>query len=387
MVYLGMIQRTFILSTLNNALDRSRVVVLVGPRQSGKTTLARELLEEDSVNYFDLEDPASLARLDEPMTALRPLKGLVVIDEIQRRPDLFPVLRVLADRRGTPARFLILGSASGDLMRQTSESLAGRMERIVIGGFSLAELGSEAEQQLWLRGGLPLSFLANSDFNSTTWRKNFIQTLLERDFPQWGVRVAAIALQRFWTMVAHYHGQIWNSAEPARALGVSESTTRRYLDLLTDAFMIRQLQPYHANLKKRQVKSPKIYVRDSGLLHQLLGIDSMKNLFSHPKVGASWEGFVLEQVLMIEPYDEVFFWATHQGAEIDLILRRGDALYGVECKRADTPRLTPSIRIALDDLKLKSVSVVYPGIQRFPLASQVEAVPLQVLSKGESLFA
>jgi predicted AAA+ superfamily ATPase len=381
-----MIRRTSILSALNTALARSRVVVLVGPRQSGKTTLARELIEEDSVNYFDLEDPASLARLDEPMTALRPLKGLVVIDEIQRRPDLFPILRVLADRRNTPARFLVLGSASGHLIRQTSESLAGRMERIVIGGFSMAELGSGAEQQLWLRGGLPLSFLAESDVNSIAWRKNFIQTLLERDFPQWGVRVAAAALQRFWTMVAHYNGQIWNSAEPARALGVSESTTRRYLDLLTDAFMIRQLQPYHANMKKRQVKSPKIYVRDSGLLHQLLGLYSMKSLYSHPKVGASWEGFVIEQMLMMEPYDEVFFWATHQGAEIDLILRRGDGLYGVECKRADTPRLTPSIRIALDDLKLKHVFVIYPGIQRFPLASQVEAVPLQALSKGVSLL-
>ena len=381
-----MIRRTSILSELKNALARSRVVVLVGPRQSGKTTLARELIEEDSVNYFDLEDPASLARLDEPMTALRPLKGLIVIDEIQRRPDLFPVLRVLSDRRGTSARFLILGSASGNLMRQTSESLAGRMERMVIGGFSMAELGFEAEQQLWLRGGLPLSFLAESDLNSIAWRKNFIQTLLERDFPQWGVRVAATALQRFWTMVAHYHGQIWNSAEPARALGVSESTTRRYLDLLTDAFMIRQLQPYHANLKKRQVKSPKIYVRESGLLHQLLGIDSMKSLFSHPKVGASWEGFVIEQVLRMEPHDEVFFWATHQGAEIDLILRRGDDLYGVECKRTDTPRLTPSIRIALDDLKLKHVFIIYPGIQRFPLTRQVEAVPLQALSKGESFL-
>lgn len=381
-----MIQRTSIHAALNDALARSRVVVLVGPRQSGKTTLARELIEEDSVNYFDLEDPTSLARLDEPMTALRPLNGLVVIDEVQRRPDLFPVLRVLADRRDAPARFLILGSASGNLMRQTSESLAGRMERIVIGGFSLAELGADAEQQLWLRGGLPLSYLASSNVNSIAWRKNFIQSLLERDFPQWGVRVAATALQRFWTMVAHYHGQVWNAAEPARSLGVSESTTRRYLDLLTDAFMIRQLQPYHANLKKRQVKSPKIYVRDSGLLHQLLGIESMKNLYNHPKVGASWEGFVIEQLLKTEPHDEVFFWATHQGAEIDLILRRGDDLYGVECKRADTPRLTPSIRIALDDLKLKSVSVIYPGIQRFPLASQVEAVPLQVLSKGESLF-
>ena len=381
-----MIKRTSILSELNNALARSRVVVLVGPRQSGKTTLARQLIEENSVNYFDLEDPASLARLDEPMTALRPLKGLVVIDEVQRRPDLFPVLRVLSDRIDTPARFLILGSASGNLMRQTSESLAGRMERIAIGGFSMAELGSEDEQQLWLRGGLPLSFLAGSDVNSIAWRKNFIQTLLERDFPQWGVRVAATALQRFWTMLAHYHGQIWNAAEPARALGVSESTTRRYLDLLTDAFMIRQLQPYYANLKKRQVKSPKIYVRDSGLLHQLLGIDSMKSLYSHPKVGASWEGFVTEQVLLMEPHDEAFFWATHQGAEIDLILRRGDVLYGIECKRADTPRVTPSIRIALDDLKLKHVFVIYPGIQRFPLASQVEAVPLQALSKDMSLL-
>jgi len=381
-----MIQRSAILTELNIALSRSRVVVLVGPRQSGKTTLARELLDEDSVNYFDLEDPASLARLDEPMTALRPLNGLIVIDEIQRRPDLFPVLRVLADRKGTPARFLILGSASGNLMRQTSESLAGRMERIVIGGFSLAELGSEAEQQLWLRGGLPLSYLAESDVSSIAWRKNFIQALLERDFPQWGLRVAATALQRFWTTVAHYHGQIWNAAEPARALGVSESTTRRYLDLLTDAFMIRQLRPYHANLKKRQVKSPKIYVRDSGLLHQLLGIDSMKNLFSHPKLGASWEGFVIEQLLKMESHDEFFFWATHQGAEIDLVLRRGDVLYGVECKRTDTPRLTPSIRIALDNLKLKHVFVIYPGIQRFPLASQVEAIPLQALSKNVSLL-
>ena len=386
MVFWAMIKRAHILSELNNALARSRVVVLVGPRQSGKTTLARQLLEENSVNYFDLEDPASLARLDEPMTALRPLKGLVVIDEVQRRPDLFPLLRVLSDRIDTPARFLILGSASGNLMRQTSESLAGRMERIAIGGFSMAELGSKDEQQLWLRGGLPLSFLAESDVNSIAWRKNFIQTLLERDFPQWGVRVAATALQRFWTMLAHYHGQIWNAAEPARALGVSESTTRRYLDLFTNAFMIRQLQPYYANLKKRQVKSPKIYVRDSGLLHHLLGIDSMKSLYSHPKVGASWEGFVIEQLLLMEPHDEAFFWATHQGAEIDLILRRGDAFYGIECKRADTPRITPSIRIALDDLKLKHVFVIYPGIQRFPLASQVEAVPLQALSKGMSLL-
>ena len=381
-----MIRRSANIATLKRALARSRVVVLVGPRQCGKTTLARQLVSVDSANYFDLEDPVSLYRLDEPMTALRPLEGLIVIDEIQRRPDLFPVLRVLADRKDSPARFLILGSASGNLMRQSSESLAGRMERIVIGGFSLVELGAEAEPQLWQRGGLPLAYLADSDADSMAWRKNFIQTLLERDFPQWGVGVAATALQRFWTMVAHYHGQIWNSAELARALGVSESTTRRYLDLLTDAFMIRQLQPYHANLKKRQVKSPKIYIRDCGLLHQLLGIDSMNALYSHPKVGASWEGFVIEQVLRTVPCDEVFFWATHQGAEIDLILRRGDALYGIECKRADTPRLTPSIKIALEDLKLKHVFIIYPGGQRFLLGNRTEAVPLQALSTGEPLL-
>ena len=381
-----MIRRTEIRKALHLALDRSRVVVLAGPRQCGKTTLARELLPEDSVNYFDLEDPSSLVRLDEPMIALEPLRGLVVIDEVQRRPDLFPVLRVLADRRGTPARFLILGSASGDLLRQTSESLAGRMERLVIGGFSLGELGWKTEQTLWERGGFPLAFLADNATASLAWRKNFILTLLERDLPQWGVRVPAIALRRFWAMLAHYHGQTWNASEPARALGVSEPTTRRYLDLLTDAFMIRQLQPYHANLRKRQVKAPKIYVRDSGLLHQLLGIATLTDLLTHPKVGASWEGFVIEQILMAEPHDEAWFWATHQGAEIDLVLRRGRELFGIEIKRTDTPRLTPSIRIALDDLGLQRVVVVYPGSKRFPLASQVEAIPLQALAEKTSLF-
>lgn len=381
-----MIDRSDILSRLKAALARTGVVVLVGPRQCGKTTLARQLLSEDSANYFDLEDPASLARLDEPMTALRPLKGLVVIDEVQRRPDLFPVLRVLADRRGTPARFLVLGSASGDLLRQTSESLAGRMEQIAIGGFALEEVGASAEQRLWLRGGFPRAFLAKAEDDSVAWRRNFIRTLLERDLPQWGVRVPVLALQRFWTMLAHYHGQTWNAAEPARALGVSESTTRRYLDLLTDAFMIRQLQPWHANLRKRQVKSPKVYVRDSGLLHQLLGIDSLKALLSHPKIGASWEGFVIEQVLASEPHDEVFFWATHQGAEIDLLLRRGERLYGVECKRTDAPRVSPSIRIALDDLKLECVAVLYPGPRRFPLNERVEAVPVVELATPGALF-
>lgn len=382
----AMVERAFILDKLKVALSRSRVVVLAGPRQCGKTTLARQLLSEDSVNYFDLEDPTGLARLDEPMTALGHLQGLVVIDEVQRRQDLFPVLRVLADRRDNPARFLILGSASGDLLRQTSESLAGRMERVTISGFSLRELGAEAEQTLWLRGGFPLSYLAGSEADSAEWRKSFIQTLLERDFPQWGVRVPAVALQRFWTMLAHYHGQTWNAAEPARALGVSESTARRYLDLLTDAFLIRQLHPYYANISKRQVKAPKVSVRDSGLLHQLLGINTLKELLSHPKVGASWEGFVIEQVLMTEPHDEALFWATHQGAEIDLILRRGSELLGVECKRTDTPRMTPSIRIALENLGLARVAVLYPGTKRFPITERVEAVPLQTMVKGISLF-
>ena len=382
-----MISRPTILRTLRAALKRSRVVVLTGPRQSGKTTLARELLHQDSINYFDLEDPASLARLDEPMTALLPLRGLVVVDEVQRRPDLFPVLRVLADRASRAARFLILGSASGDLLRQTSESLAGRMEQIQIRGFTLDELDASDESRLWRRGGFPRSYLAKTEADSVTWRNSLIRTLLERDFPQWGVRVPAAALQRFWTMLAHYHGQTWNAAEPARALGVSESTSRRYLDLLTDAFMVRQLQPWHANLRKRQVKTPKIYVRDSGLLHQLLGVATAKTLLNHPKVGASWEGFVIEQVLAIERHDEAYFWGTHQGAEIDLILRRGDRLFGIECKRADAPRLTPSIRIALQDLDLEKVAVIYPGSKRYRLAPRVEAVPIETLRLGRSVFA
>lgn len=380
-----MISRERAFSAIKSALRRSRVVVLSGPRQSGKTTLAREFLDEESINYFDLEDPTSLARLDEPMTALQGLEGLVVIDEIQRRPDLFPVLRVLADHKNAPARFLILGSASGDLLRQSSESLAGRIERIQLGGFSIPELGTDSLDKLWLRGGFPLSYLAQTEQDSIAWRKSFAQTLLERDLPQWGVRVPAATLQRFWTMLAHYHAQTWNSAEPARALGVSQTATRHYLDLLTDAFMIRQLQPWHANLKKRQVKAPKLYVRDSGLLHSLLGIETPKALLSHPKLGASWEGFAIEQILANEAHDEAYFWATHQGAEIDLILRRGDKLFGVEFKRADAPRITPSIRIALDDLKLERVAIIYPGAKRYPLSDKIEAVPLAQLATDNLL--
>jgi uncharacterized protein len=378
----SMIKRVALQKRIAAALRRSRIVALTGPRQCGKTTLARKFIATDSPNYFDLEDPVSLARLDEPMTALRELKGLVVIDEIQRRPELFPALRVLADRKPLPSRFLILGSASPDLMRQSSESLAGRMETITMGGFNLAETGVKTLARHWLRGGLPLSFLARAEADSLSWRKNFIQTFLERDLPQWGIGAPAAALLRFWTMLAHYHGQIWNAADPARSLGVSEPTVRRYLDILTGVFMVRQLQPWQANLGKRQVKAPKIYFRDSGLLHQLLGIRSAKELLAHPKSGASWEGYALEETIqMIEP-DEAYFWGTHAGAEIDLVMVKDGRKLGVEYKREDAPRLTPSMRIALDDLKLERIAVVYPGVRQYSLHDQVNAIPLKALVNG-----
>ncbi len=381
-----MIPRSDLRKAVDDALRRSPVVILTGPRQCGKTTLARELVSADSENYFDLEDPASLARLDQPMTALRPLSGLVVIDEVQRLPELFPALRVLVDRSPASAQFLILGSASGALLRQTSESLAGRAERVVMGGFTLGEVGGLEADVLWRRGGLPRSFLAERETDSVSWRSQFIQTMMERDLPQWGVRVPAVALRRFWTILAHYHGQVWNATDPAASMGVGTKAVRHYLDLLTDAYMIRQLQPWHANLRKRQVKAPKVYVRDTGLLHQLLGIATAAELHTHPKLGASWEGFAIEQVLAREPHDDAYFWATQQGAEIDLVLRRGDRLLGVECKRVDAPRMTPSVRIALEDLGLERVVVVYPGERRYAVAERVEAAPLEELAGGRPLF-
>ena len=300
----AMFVRTTDLALVRTALRRSRVVALLGPRQCGKTTLAREFVSADSPNYFDLEDPTSLARLAEPETSLRPLKGLVVIDEVQRQPELFPILRVLADRRPLPARFLLLGSAAPELLRQASESLAGRIETVPLEGFRLADLGAGAQPRHWLRGGFPLAFTARSDADSFAWRRQFLQTFLERDLPQLGLGTPSAALHRFWSMVAHYHGQIWNAADPARALGVNESTVRRYLDLMTGVFMVRQLPPWFENLGKRQVKAPKVYVRDSGLLHALLGLGTQRDLEHHPKLGASWEGYAVEEVLKALRPDE-----------------------------------------------------------------------------------
>jgi len=383
-----MVERRNLLESVRRALGRSRVVLLAGPRQCGKTTLARRIVAPSSTNYFDLEDPVSLARLAEPMTALAGLRGVVVIDEIQRRPELFPVLRVLADRRPLPARFLILGSASPELMRQSSESLAGRLEMIPLSGFSLAEVGTPALGRHWLRGAFPRAFLARSNAESVTWRRQFVHTFLERDLPQLGIGVPAPALLRFWTMLAHYHGNVWNAAEPARSLGVSEPTVRRYLDLLAGLFMVRQLQPWHENLKKRQVKAPKIYVRDSGLLHHLLGIGGERELLAHPKAGASWEGYAVEETLGVMQPDGAYFWATHQGAELDLLLLKNGRRYGVEIKRMDAPALTPSMRIALEDLKLDQLVVLYPGKVSYALAERVRVLPLSVLGENdpEALF-
>ncbi len=371
-----MIKRPSLVSQIRTALERSRIVALIGPRQSGKTTLAQIFVPPDSVNYFDLEDPVSLIRLEEPMTALRDLTGLVVIDEIQRRPELFPILRVLADRRPLQARFLILGSASPDLVREASESLAGRLETISVSGFSLAEVGQEMVNQHWLRGGFPLSYLAANDSDSQIWRRNFIQTFLERDLPQWGIQIPAATLMRFWTMLAHYHGQIWNASEASRAFGVSDMTVRRYLDILEGVFMIRVLQPWYANIHKRQIKSPKIYFRDSGLLHTLLGIHSELDLYTHPKIGASWEGYAIEEIIKAVRPDEAYFWGTHNGAELDLLLLKDGKRIGIECKRKDAPRLTPSMKIAMEDLRLDRLIVFYPGERAYPLAERIEVMPL-----------
>jgi uncharacterized protein len=339
-----LIDRAALRARLKLALGRSRAVVLLGPRQAGKTTLARSLVAPDSGRYFDLEDPTVEAEFAAPMSLLRELRGLVVIDEVQHAPDLFKVLRVLIDREGAPAQFLLLGSASPSLLRQTSESLAGRIEIIEIGGLTLADVGTERQSLLWWRGGHPPSFTAVSDAASRQWRRDFIRTVIERDLRQLGINAAAPALLRFWAMLAHLHGQTWNAADPARSLGVNESTVRRYLDWLTQLYMVRQLQPWFENLGKRQVKAPKLYFHDTGLLHEMLGIASPAELLTHPRSGASWEGFALEQVLRVAQPDQAYFWATHTGAELDLLLFKDGKRIGVEFKRADAPRARAPVR-------------------------------------------
>ncbi len=384
-----LINRSADIQRVSTALRRSRIVALLGPRQCGKTTLARQFVASDSANYFDLEDPQSLARLQEPGLALRPLRGLVVIDEVQRRPELFPLLRVLADRKPLPARFLILGSAAPALLSQSSETLAGRVETVLLEGFRLTDVGAKSQEKLWLRGGFPLSYTARREADSVAWRRQFLQTFLERDLPQLGIQIPAAALGRFWNMLAHYHAQTWSGAELARALSISESTVRRYLDLLSGVFMLRQLPPWFENLSKRQVKAPKVFVRDSGLLHSLLGIADQRALESHPKVGASWEGFAIEEILKAAEPDEAYFWATHQGAELDLLLFKNGRRVGIECKRSDGPAITPSMRIAFQDLKLEKLIVVYPGTQRYQLAQSIDVVPLAELiaTRSGGLFS
>lgn len=361
------------------------VVAVLGARQVGKTTLARAIVaargEAEPTTFFDLEDPTDRGRLADPKIALQGLRGLVVIDEVQRAPELFALLRVLADRDPRPARFLILGSASPALLRQSSESLAGRIAFHQLDPFDLEEVGSPAWRSLWLRGGFPPSFLADHEEGSHVWRREFTRTYLERDLSELGIRVASGTIRSFWTMVAHYHGQVWNGAELGRAFGVTQPTVRHYLDILCSTFMARRLQPWLENIGKREVKTPKVYIADSGLLHFLLGVRDAADLDGHPKVGASFEGFAIQQVvraLEAEP-EECFFWGLHTGAELDLLIVRGRQRLGFEIKRTSSPRLTPSMRSALDVLGLERLDVVYAGKEVFPLAERVRAVGIEAL--------
>jgi hypothetical protein len=380
-----MIHRQAAHEQLRQALAENPVVALLGPRQCGKSTLAGEVAEQTEAHWFDLESAQDRAALAQPELALKSLKGLVVIDEVQRRPELFQTLRPLADRRGKPARFLILGSASPDIVKGVSESLAGRAGFVDLGGFHLDEVGSAAADALWLRGGFPRSFLAPNDAASQRWRGDFIRTFLEQDLPQLGIRTAAETLRRFWTMVAHFHGQVWNAAELARALGTSEPTTRHYLDILCGTYVARRLQPWHTNLGKRELKAPKVYLRDTGLLHSLLGIKSRQELLSHPKLGASWEGFALEQALALFGADDAHYWATHNGAELDLLLFRHGKAWGLEFKVNDGPQMTKSLHVAVEDLKLERAWIVHPGEKRYAVHEKVEALPLRMLGELQEL--
>lgn len=377
-----MIRRRIAEQRVEQALQRAPVVVLTGPRQAGKSTLARHLVQPPRSNVFDLEDPRDLARLAEPTLTLPGLEGTVVIDEAQRMPDLFPVLRVLVDQDRRPGRFLVLGSASPDLVGLSAESLAGRVTFVELPGLMVSDVGLDQLDDLWVRGALPPAYLAANDVDSARWRDDYVTTFLERDLSGLGLRQPPAMMRRFWTMLAHYHGQTWNGAQLAGSLGLSAPTVRTYLDALTSALMIRQLQPWVANLGKRQVKSPKVYLRDSGLLHNLLGLTSAVDVLSHPKLGASWEGFVIEQLLELFEPREAAFWATHQGAEVDLIVPHRGNLIGFEIKRTDRPSVTPSIRHALSDLDLQHLYVVHAGADTIALHERVTAVPASLLLGG-----
>lgn len=377
-----MLDRLLLKQLVERSLRRYPVVLLAGPRQCGKTTLAWQLAGERQATYFDLEDPETPLRPAVAKQVLAPLRGLVVIDDFQRQPGLFELIRVLADRRPLPARFLILGSASPALVKGASETLAGRVAHCDMAGFDVLEVPVQRHTALWIRGGFPRSFLARSESESLDWRAQFMQTFLERDIPQLGIRIAAQTLRRAWTMLAHYHGQLWNAAELARSMGVGETAARHYLDVLTGAFMVRQLPPWFENVGKRLVKSPKIYLRDSGLLHSLLGLRTRMDVLGHPKLGASWEGFALEQAIrLMRAEHDAYFYRTHAGAELDLLVTRRGRRYGYEFKHADAPALTKSMHVALDDLALQKLVVVYPGERTYALHRRVEVVPLGKLAE------
>jgi predicted AAA+ superfamily ATPase len=374
-----MIPRPVPLKRIQGVFKAHPIAALLGPRQCGKTTLAGMIREGEPATFFDLENPVDVQRMAAPMTTLQGLSGLVIIDEIQRMPQLFELLRVLVDQ-SEQARFLVLGSASPALVKRASETLAGRVGFVDLSGFSLDEVGSDRREVLWNRGGFPRSFLASDDTASFVWRQNFVRTFLERDIPQLGITTPAETLRRFWTMIAHYHAQVWNAAELGRSLGSSENTARRYLDIFAGAFVVRVLPPWFENLKKRQVKAPKIYIRDSGILHALLQLAELDDVLGHPKLGASWEGFALEHIISIANTRDTYFWATHSGAELDLLILKSGRRYGFELKYSDAPSLTRSMHIALEDLKLQRLWVVYPGEHKYALHERVSAIPLSAVA-------
>ena len=383
-----MISRGTAQGRVEDALSKYPVVAILGPRQCGKSTLARTLCAERSGTFFDLEDPSCPLLGDGARFVLEGLRGLVVLDKIQNKPDLFPLLRVLADRQDTPCRFLLLGSASPQLVAHASESLAGRVALLPLSGFDLTEVGPDNFRSLWLRGGFPRSWLAESDQDSMDWRNNFVRTFLERDIPALGIRVPAATLRRFWTMVAHYHGQIWNASEFARSLGTHEATARHYLDILASTFVLRVLPPWHENFGKRLIKSPRIYFRDSGLLHAFLQTGTEMDLMSHPRAGASWEGFAIEQILSIlGAHDNAWFYRTQAGAELDLLVLHKGKRYGFEFKLSDAPTTTRSSSVAMQDLGLERLFLIFPGEGRFPLKERVERVPLRELPQVLSEIA